>query len=304
MSMAIRDNSDSLRTLNIYTTNNTNLNKSVLKIAGGLKILGAGDAPSVFSITEHMRDRIRALDQANRNVQNDTSLMKVAEGAISNTIDILQTLREKAVNSANDHNTDEDRAMIQQEAEGYLRQIDDNAMVTFNGKRLLDGTQAANGLNFHVGGEANFSVTLKLESMTSSALGLDALDLSTREGAEDALGVNNGDGTWSNSKVVTDATTGEETTIYGLLDTALKKALDQQTTLGAVEARLGFTRDNLITASTNIQAAESSMVDTDVAAEMSNFMKWNVLMQSAQLMLAQQNQNAASVVDLLKPVSA
>ena len=139
--------------------------------------------------------------------------------------------------------------------------------------------------------------------MSSSALGLDELDLSTREGAQKALGVQNDDGTWSNSKIVTDSATGEQKTIYGLLDTALQKAIDQQTTLGAMEARLGYTRDNIISATENLHGAESVMFDSDIASEMTKFVHWNVLSQASQLMLAQQGQNASSVLDLLKPAN-
>lgn len=299
MSMVINNPVEPVRTLNIYNQNTTQIHKSLFRIASGVRINSAADDASIFSITERMRDRIRALDQANRNVQNDNSLLKVAEGAIANSIEIVQTLREKAINSANDHNTDEDRATIQQEAVGLLQQIDDNSRITFNGIKLLDGTQADSGLSFHIGGEENFSVTLRLENMSSEALGLNELDLSTREGAQRALGVDNGDGTYSHS--VTDSNGNK---IYGLLDTALNKLLEQQTTLGAMEARLGFTRDNIITASTNIQAAESTFRDTDMAREMPNYAKWNALWKASQLMLAQQNQNAGAVNSLLAPVQS
>ena len=301
MSTVIRDNGEMMKTLHIYNRNTTGLQKSMQKIASGMKISGAGDDPSNWAVTQRMRERISALDQANTNTQNDNSLMKVAESAISNTIEIIHTLRARAINSANDHNTDDERAVIQNEVEHFLWQIDNNAMTTYNGQRLLDGSKAAEGLNFHIGGEANFSVTLKLGNMTADALGLSGLDLSTREGAVASLGVDNGDGTYSPSKTVTDAD-GNTTTIYGMLDTALNIALAQQSAIGAVEERLGFTSENLTSTSENMQSAVSNILDADLAKEMSSYVKQNILLQAAQFVLSQMNKNAETTLDLLAPV--
>lgn len=303
MSMVIKDHSELFSTLGIYNRNTDAMHKSVLKIASGMRINSAADDPSGLGITDRMRERIRSIDQANRNVQNDNSLMRVAEGALNNTVDILKTLRERAINSANDSNTNAERAIIQKEAEQFLWQIDNNATVTFNGQNLLDGTWAKEGLNFHIGGEANFAVPLKLENMSSSALGLGELDLSTREGAQRALGVYDEEtGKYRSYMTVTDDETGEDVTIYGLLDTAMNKALDQLGAIGAMEERLGFTRDILTETSGNMQAAEAGILDSDVAKEMTNYVKYSVLTQATQYMLAQQNQIAATVVDMLKPV--
>ena len=303
MSMVIKDNSELFSTLGIYNKNADAMHKSILRIASGMKINSAADDPSGLSITDRMRERIRSLDQANQNAQNDNSLMRTAEGALNNTVDILKTLRERAINSANDANTDQERAIIQKEVQQFLWQIDNNATeTTFNGQKLLDGTWAEEGLNFHIGGEANFAVTLKMQNMTVSALGLSELDLSTREGAMKALGVYDEEqGKYVNYITVTDEETGEEVRQYGLLDTALNKVLDQLSTIGAMEERLGFTRDILTETSGNLQAAEAGILDSDVAAEMTNFVKYNILNQAAQYMLAQQNQISATVVDLLKP---
>ena len=303
MSMVIKDNSELFSTLGIYNRNADAMHKSVLRIASGMKINSAGDDPSGLSITDRMRERIRSIDQANQNAQNDNSLMRTAEGALMNTVDIIKTLRERAINSANDANTDQERAVIQKEVQQFLWQIDNNATTTtFNGQKLLDGTWAEEGLNFHIGGEANFAVTLKMQNMTVNALGLSELDLSTREGAMQALGVYDEEkGDYVNYITVTDEETGEEVKQYGLIDTALNKVLDQVTTIGAMEERLGFTRDFLTETSGNLQAAEAGILDADVATEMTNFVKYNILNQAAQYMLAQQNQISATVIDLLKP---
>jgi len=179
-----------------------------------------------------------------------------------------------------------------------LGQVDNiSKTATFNGKSLLDGSQASEGLHFHIGGEANFYINLKLNDMSASALGLDRLDLSTSTGAQDALGVNDGTGNYVHS-----ITNANGTKIYGILDTALNKALEEQTKLGAMEERLGFTRDNLNNISENTQSAISTLVDADIAKEMSRYVKYNILSQASQYMLAQMNQNAVSAIDLLIPM--
>ena len=304
MSMVIRDKSELFSTLGIHDKNTAAMQKSVLRISSGLRINSAVDDPSGLAVTERMRERIRSIDRANQNAQDDTSLMRTAETALQNTADVIKTLRQRAINSANDTNTDQERAVIQKEVEQFLRQIDRNAYeTTFNRQKLLDGTWAEEGLNFHIGGEANFSVTLKLENVSSKALGIDELDLSTREGAMQALGVFDEEtGEYVSSKVVTDEETGEDVTIYGLLDTALNKVLDQISAIGAVEERLGFTRDVLTETSGNLKTATSGIEDADMAEEMTKYVKYNILVQAAQNMLAQQNKHASTVVDMLAPV--
>ncbi len=141
MAMVVKNNLSAVRTLNILNSNSSALQKGMARVSSGMKITGAQDDAAGFAISERMRVRIRALDQANQNSQNDSSLMKTAEGAVGNTIDILKALKEKCINAANDSNTDEDRQTIQKEIDQYIDQIDDNAQVTFNGKSLVDGTK-------------------------------------------------------------------------------------------------------------------------------------------------------------------
>ena len=292
------NNGDSLRTLNIYASHNAGIRDTTMNIASGLKIRSAADNPANWAISEKMREQYRSVEQADVNVQNDTSLVKVAEAAIATTIEIIQTLKARAVNAADDHNNDDDRSIIQTEATKLLDQVDNiSKTASFNGKNLLDGSQASEGLNFHIGGEANFYIKLKLNNMSASALGLDELDLSTSTGAQAALGVYDS----SSGKYVHSITNNDGTKTYGILDTALNKALEEQTKLGAMEERLGFTRDNLNNISENTQEAISTLVDSDVAKEMSRYVKYNILSQASQYMLAQMNQNAASSLDLLAP---
>ena len=143
--MVVKNNMSALNTLNVLNMNHSQLSKSLAKVSSGMRINGAADDASGYAISERMRVQIRGLEQDNRNTQNGNSLLKVAEGAVSSTVDILKTLKEKVINAANDTNTDEDRATIQKELDQSIDQINDNANVTYNGKYLVDGTKNSQG---------------------------------------------------------------------------------------------------------------------------------------------------------------
>ena len=521
MAMVVKNNMSAVRTLNTLNQNTSALQKSLQKVSSGMKINSAQDDASGYAISERMRVRIRSLDQANQNTQNDSSLMKTAEGAVSNTVEILRALKEKAINAANDSNTDEDRQTIQKEINQFIDQIDDNALVQFNGKYLIDGSKnnasttsktillnqsldtgtavtsaltdlknragdslsiqstdkyqiswVQNGVIHTTSGDvstnnlsallnlydgttavsdlqktgANGTVrtlsdkeefytavtTLTVTNATSGASGSDAITVTyfstyaTGSGttgvnaltsATDTVSVNrNATGDATNTKDVTyhsydkhpvDAndkfdkavytpdktegltvaaaeagvnqqlagltisildqdgnvkkaanaaldqfkqyqraenqtgdkslnfhigseanvaikvgmsdmrsqalglkgSDGQRIDVYtkehanaaiNVIENALTKALDQQTTIGAIEARLEYTSTNLTTSSENVQAAESTIRDADMAKEMTNYTKSNVLLQAAQAMLAQANQNSSAVLSLLQ----
>ncbi len=145
MAMVVKNNMAAVRTLNTLNSNSSALQKSLAKVSSGMKINSAQDDASGYAISERMRVQIRALDQANQNTQNGSSLMKTAEGAVASTIEILKTMKEKAINAATDTNTDDDRKTIQKEVDQFIDQIDDNALVTFNGKYLIEGSKAQAG---------------------------------------------------------------------------------------------------------------------------------------------------------------
>ncbi|MDY3297688.1 flagellin, partial [Selenomonas sp.] len=157
MSMVVKNNMSAISTLNTLNKNSSALSKSLAKVSSGMKINSAADDASGYAISERMRVQIRGLDQANSNTQNGTSMMKVAEGAVSSTVDILKTLKEKVINAANDTNTDSDRATIQKELDQSIDQINDNANVTYNGKYLVDGSH-------------NSKVTKTTTSLTNESL--------------------------------------------------------------------------------------------------------------------------------------
>ncbi len=144
MSMVIKNNLSALNTLNTLNKNSSALAKSLQKVSSGMAINSAADDASGYAISERMRTEIEGLDQDIKNTQNAKSLMRTAEGALSSTVEILKTFKRKALDAANDTNTDIDRATIQKELDQLIDQIDDNANVTFNGKYLLNGEAGGN----------------------------------------------------------------------------------------------------------------------------------------------------------------
>ncbi len=175
MGMVVKNNMSAISTLNTLNKNSNALSKSLAKVSSGMKINGAADDASGYAISERMRVQIRGLDQANSNTQNGNAMMKVAEGAVSSTVDILKTLKEKVINAANDTNTDSDRQTIQKELNQSIDQIDDNANVTYNGKYLVDGSK-------NTIGKATYT-SLTNQSLSTDTEGSMALtDLRSRSG--------------------------------------------------------------------------------------------------------------------------
>ena len=179
MAMVVKNNMSALNTLNVLNKNTTALSASLQKVSSGMKINSAADDASGYAISERMRVQIRSLDQAKANTQNGSSMMKVAEGAVSSTVEILKTLKEKAINAANDSNTDADRQTIQKELNQSIDQINDNANVTFNGKYLVDGSKNNKG-------QATFTALTNqsLDKSTNSATKLVELKSRTGESLE------------------------------------------------------------------------------------------------------------------------
>ena len=422
--------------LNTLNYHQTQASKHLLNISTGLKIRSVADDPSGWAIGQRMDVRIRSLDAANGNAQRMKSLLKVADGGISSTVDILRKLKEKAIEAANDTATDSDRQTIQKLFDQYVDQIDDNAYVDYNGKNLLDGSRqgAAQATQQAYTNRALSTDTTAMTKLTDLArrsgdsLGItdsDTINISyVKEGktysasfsAKDAtvediftkMNAIDGDvfdvaGLSTTSAIGTDAYGTEKQTVDGenavtikaktagkdgaiagftigitdskgqekksvnnvmseftetieprnaasdsslyaqtsadanrgmkislgdmraealglrgrdgtvlsvttkeganaamnVLDNALSRALDQQTTVGAMSSRLDYTISNLTVQSENLTDAKSTILDADMAKEMLAYTKENVLMQAAMAMLAQNNQNAAWFLSLL-----
>ena len=434
--MTINNYVMSIGILNTLNKHSASMANHLRHISTGLRIANVADDPAGWAIGQRMDVRIRGLDQANRNAQQSKSLLKVADGGISSTVDILRTLKEKAIEAANDTATTTDRQTIQKLFDQYADQIDDNALVTYNGKYLLDGsrqglsqkTQQAftneqlgkdmklttkltdltrrdgSSLNILAGdtvnisyvkdgktysasyaakdttvedifkqmnaiagdvfdiagmsdtaeigtgaagqtvktadGESAISVKAKdagtagsisgftigisdsqgqMKKTVNSALdaftetiqakdaradgslkmqiGADAnntLNIPLGDMSSRALGLRGRDGS------VLDVTTQKgANAAMDVLDKALERALDQETTVGAMSSRLDYTISNLTVQSENLTDAKSTLLDADMAKEMLAYTRESVLMQAAMAMLAQNNKNAGWFLSLL-----
>ncbi len=438
--MVVKNNIGAKNTLNQLDKNDKALAKDLKKLASGMRINSAADDASGYAISDRMDVQIRSLEQDNQNSQNGSAMLKTAEGAISSTVDILRTLKEKVINAANDTNTDADRATIQKELDQAVDQIDDNSNVTYNGKQLIDGSQnnyvrdpgtrttfantslaigtdatatpltdmaerCGNSLGIQIGD--TLTVSYVKNGVTSSnsitvdefstlsdvfaswsmtdVMGVtynandpayvgrdqygqrvytqDGKDAVAYQAAQDGIAgqiagltfqVVRSDGTVNktasgklddfqeviraqnpspdnaisfqvgtrSNQTVRIGLTDMSATALGLrakdgttlnirtrssaraainvLDNALGKALDEQTKIGSVTSRLGYTSSNIVTASENTTASKSVIQDADMAAEMTSYTKNNVLTQAAQSMLAQANQSSSSVLSLLQ----
>ena len=269
----------SLMILNTLNRNYLSMSRHMRRVTTGLRINSAADDPSGWAIGTRMQIEIRGLDQCSRNAQSSQSMIKVAEGSASSTIDILRTLKEKALEAANDTCTD---------ISGFTISITDkNDQVRKDAGRVLDAftetiqpRNASSDTSFctQTGTKANQNMKTTLGDLRASALGLrgsdgSVINVSSREGATAAISV---------------------------LDNAMSRALDQQTTIGAQSSRLDCTISNLTTQSENLTSAMSTIMDADMAKEMTEYTRDNILVQAAQAMLAQSNQNMGWFLSLLK----
>ena len=441
MALVVKNNMPAKNTLNQLEKNDKALAKSLKKAASGMRINSAEDDASGFAISEKMLVQMRGLSQDIDNAQTGASMLKVAEGGIQSTVDILSTLKEKVINAANDTNTDADRAIIQKELDQAVDQLDENANVQYNGKVMLDGshnnevlspgtktvlvneslsesvtatTRLTNltdfsGRSLGILSDSKIEIsyvrqgethmleldpvgTRRLSQLLSASTSLDGTSVSGvmnigvsslvgtdrvqenvytvkgnnalvftaanpgLDGQISGLTINvvNKDGTINRTanSVLNDfyeavraenpspdnalvfqvgtkanqsvkmgfsdmrglalglrskdgstlsiATQKKANAAISVLELALQKALNQQTTIGSVESRMDYTIANLTTSNENTNAAESVIRDADMAKEMTAYTKNNVLTQAAQSMLAQANQNSSAVLSLLQ----
>ncbi|MFB7156994.1 flagellin [Lysinibacillus sp. NPDC056232] len=277
--MRIQHNISALNTHRNLAFNNTQTSKALEKLSSGYKINRAGDDAAGLSISEKMRGQIRGLDMASKNSQDGISLIQTTEGALNEVHSILQRMRELAVQASNDTNVTADRNAIGDELAELGKEITRIKDTTeFNTKKLLDGSAAT--VNLQVG--ANASQAMQVDFTTSG------IDLTSVESAVGKL-------TSSNVKDHDTATALIET-----INSELEKVSAGRSLLGATQNRLEHTINNLGAASENLTASESRIRDTDMAASMMDFTKNNILMQAAQSMLAQANQQPQGVLQLLQ----
>lgn len=276
--MIINHNNMAAFASRIESINTLNLQKSMEKLSSGEKINRAGDDASNLAVSEKMRSQIRGLNQASRNISNGVSFIQTAEGYLQETTDILQRIRELAVQSANGIYSDEDRSMITVEISQLVSEIDRIASTAqFNGMNLLSGRFAENGVAFQIGANVDQNVTVKINAMDASSLGLKNEQYNISIEDQDA----------ANSTLA-------------VVDEALRKVNQERANLGAYQNRFETAQKGINIASENLTSSESKIRDTDIAQEIVNYTKNSILTESATAMLAQANSQAQNVLSLMK----
>lgn len=258
------------------------------KLSSGMRINRAGDDASGLAVSEKMRAQIRGLNQASTNAQNGISFIQTTEGYLQETGDIIQRIRELAVQSSNGIYSGEDRMQIQVEVSSLIAEVDRIASsAQFNGMNMLTGRFARpTGENtvtasmwLHIGANMDQRTQVYIGTMSAAALGLRSA------GTEEIMSLENPD---------------EANRAIGTLDEAMKKVNKQRADLGAYQNRLEKTVSGLDIGAENLQASESRIRDADMAKEMVSFTKDNVLSQAGTAMLAQANQSSQNVLSLLR----
>ena len=262
--------------------------KNMEKLSSGMKINRAGDDASGLAVSEKMRAQIRGMNQASTNAQNGISFIQTTEGYLQETTDIVQRIRELAVQSSNGIYSDEDRMQIQVEVSQLVAEVDRIAsQAQFNGMNMLTGRFAkptgentvTGSMWFHIGANMDQRTQVFIGTMSAAALGL------RNVGSEE---------------IITLAAPDDANRAIGTLDEALKKINKQRADLGAYQNRLEKTVVGLDIGAENLQASESRIRDTDMAQEMVDFTKNQVLTQAGTAMQAQANQSAQNVLSLLR----
>ena len=275
MALSVVSNGASLTGQRHLNKSHSMMNKSLQRLSSGLRINGAMDDAAGLGVSERMRAQVRGLAQASRNANDGLSVVQTAEGAMGEISSILIRMRELSVQSASDTITDTERGYLDTEFKDMISEIDRITDSTkFNGNTLIDGTYAANGLDFQVGFESGtaFKIEVKIADVDSTALAINTNDVANKANANTAMG-------------------------------ALDAALD---TLNTARANLGSKGNRLVAAGSavdvmreGISAANSRIRDTDIAAETSNMSRAQVLMQAGTSMLAQANSQPQLALSLL-----
>ena len=279
--MRIQHNLNAMNSLRQLGVNNANTGKNLEKLSSGYRINRAGDDAAGLAISEKMRAQINGLEMASKNAQDGISLIQTAEGGLNETHAILQRMRELAVQASSGTNdASDDLVNIQKEVDALIDEVDRIADSTkFNKISLLDGSleTSGSGVTFQIGAnnETYEQVELNVSNMGTSASGLNIedVDLSSQADAQSAIGT---------------------------LDSAIAAVSTARADLGAMQNRLEHTVNNLGVTSENLTAAESRIRDVDMAKEMMQYTKNNILTQAAQAMLAQANMQPQGVLQLLQ----
>ena len=282
--MIINHNMSSMYANRVLGISNDNIMKNMEKLSSGERINRAGDDASGLAVSEKMRSQIRGLNQASRNINNGVSFIQTTEGYLQETTDILQRVRELAVQAANGIYSDEDRMQIQVEVSQLVSEVDRVAsQAQFNGMNLLTGRFGANSdriMQFHIGANMDQNARVYVGTMTAQALGLKG----AQGGEDDSISIKEPES--ANATI-------------GTIDSALLVVSKQRADLGAYQNRFEMAAKGVDVAAENTQAAESRIRDTNMASEMVNYTKNQILTQAGTAMLAQANAQSQNVLALL-----
>ena len=265
-----------------------NQQKSMEKLSSGMRINRAGDDASGLAVSEKMRAQIRGLNQASQNASNGISFIQTTEGYLQETTDIMQRIRELAVQSSNGIYSEEDRMQIQVEISALVSEVDRIASsAQFNGMNMLTGRFArptgenvvTGSMWFHIGANMDQRMQIYIGTMSSTALGIREIGSETK---------------------ISLATPEEANRAIGVIDEGLKKINKQRADLGAYQNRMEMAVKGLDVSAENLQASESRIRDTDMASQMVEFTKNSVLQQAGTAMLAQANSQSQNILSLLR----
>ena len=282
--MIINNNMSSLYANRVLGISNDSIMKSMEKLSSGERINRAGDDASGLAVSEKMRSQIRGLNQASRNIQNGISFIQTTEGYLQETTDILQRIRELAVQSANGIYSDEDRMQIQVEVSQLVAEVDRIAsQAQFNGMNMLTGRFALEGdgmMQFQIGANVDQNTRVFIGTMTAQSLGLKGV-----QGSDEQISISSPD---------------QANLVLATVDSALTTVNKQRADLGAYQNRFEIAAKGINVAAENTQASESRIRDTDMASQMVEFTRDQILTQAGTAMLAQANAQSQNVLALLQ----
>ena len=276
MGLRIYNNVEAQNARRVLENTNAQVGKAMERLASGLRINRAADDAAGLAVSEVMRSQIRGMGVAQRNAQDGVSMVQVADGALGNVGDMLQRLRDLAVQASNGTLTDAQRANLDAEVQQILTEVNKTGTDTeFNGIKILAGSvaTAASAVTLQVGANSNQSIAFTIGTVSAGDLGISGIAVSTAASATAAI---------------------------ASLDAAISAVSTRRASLGAIQNRLEHTINRLGMTSENLQAAESRIRDADMAAEMISFTKNQILQQSGTAMLAQANLAPQSVLSLLR----
>jgi flagellin len=276
MGLSVYNNVEAANAHRLLSATNSSISRSIERLSSGLRINRGADDAAGLAVSESMRSQIRGMSVASRNAQDGVSLVQVADGALGTVGDMLQRVRDLAVQASNGTLTDAQRSNLNVEVQQILSEVGKTGTDTeFNGLKILAGSvaTAASAVTLQVGANASQSIAFTIGTVSASDLGISGIAVSSAASASAAI---------------------------ASLDAAISTLTSRRANLGAIQNRLEQTIGRLDLTAENVQAAESRIRDADMAKEMIEFTKNQILQQSGTAMLAQANQAPQSILSLLR----